>query len=220
VVSSRLIISLQVLSTRSFSFPPPLVLANGALLISLFAAGNAAGDPGPEGGSAAGAARGASTMTEPVKGEALANRLRIANQNDPVRKVGPRAGEAKDPAPRFTGRDLVKESAVLSRGALMALVPKRAVLHLPDSLKDSTGVKEGSTLVSWQEFLKSNRSWIRTVEVSRERATGKKPFSAEEAEALRSSGRVVVATFQGGPIAVLPSSFPESVSPEPGKETN
>jgi hypothetical protein len=102
----------------------------------------------------------------------------------------------------------------------MALLPKRALLHLPDSLKDSTGVKKGSTLVSWQEFLKSNRSWIRTVEVSRERATGKKPFSVEEAEALRSSGRVVVATFQGGPIAVLPSSFPESVSPEPGKGTN
>lgn len=142
MVSSRLITSLQILSNRSFSFPPPLFLANGALLISLFAVSNAAGDPGPEGSSAAGAARGASAMTEPAKGEALANRLRIANQNDPVRKVGPRAGEAKDPAPRFTGRDLIKESAVLSRGSLMALLPKRALLHLPDSLKDSTGGQE------------------------------------------------------------------------------
>lgn len=208
------------MSIRSSHFPPRLFLAKIVLLLSLFAAGRAGGDPGPEMDPAAGGVRGPATMTEPVKGETLANRLRIANQNDPIRKLGPRAGEPGDPASRFTRRDLIRESAVLSRGTVMTLLPKRAILHLPETLKDSTGVKEGSTLVSWQEFLNSNRSWIRTVEVSRERAIGQKPFSVKEAEALRSSGRIVVATFQGGPIAVLPSSFPESDNREPGDGTN
>lgn len=208
------------MNTRFFRLPGPLFFARVALLVIPFAAGSAGGEPVPETNAAAGVTRDTATMTEPVKGETLANRLRIANQNDPIRKLGPRAGKPEDPAPRFARRDLIKESAVLSRGALMTLLPKRALLHLPDSLNDTAVVKEGAILVSWQEFLKSNRSWIRTVEVSRERATGQKPFSLEEAEALRSSGRVVVATFQGGPIAVLPSAFPESMGQEPGKGTN
>lgn len=151
---------------------------------------------------------GSPPMTEPVSAEELSNRLRHARQNDPIRKLVPPANPGADPSKGTHGRDLIAESTVLNHAGVMTLVPKRAVLHLPEALKSRVGIRDGSELLPWARFLELNRSWIHAESVSRERALGKTPFSSEETQALRSSGKVIIATFEGGPISVLPTAFP------------
>lgn len=153
-----------------------------------------------------------STMSEPVSAEELSNRLRHARQNDPIRKLVPPGNPGSDPSKGTHGRDLIAESTVLNHGGLMTLVPKRAVLHLPEALEGRVGTRDGAELQPWVKFFEVNRSWLHAEPVTRERALGKTPFSAEETKALRSSGKIIIATYEGGPISVLPTAF----AAEPG----
>jgi hypothetical protein len=150
---------------------------------------------------------GATVMSEPVSAEELSNRLRHARQNDPIRKLVPPGNPGSDPSRGTHGRDLIAESTVLNHGGLMTLVPKRAVLHLPEALKSRVGTRDGAELQPWAKFFEVNRSWLHAEPVTRERALGKTPFSAEETKALRSSGKIIIATYEGGPISVLPAAF-------------
>jgi hypothetical protein len=154
----------------------------------------------------------ASTMSEPVSAEELSNRLRYARQNDPIRKLVPPGNPGSDPSKGTHGRDLIAESTILNHGGLMTLVPKRAVLHLPEALESRVGTRDGAELQPWVKFFEVNRSWLHAEPVTRERALGKTPFSAEETKALRSSGKIIIATYEGGPISVLPTAF----AAEPG----
>ncbi len=146
-------------------------------------------------------------MSEPVSAEELSNRLRHARQNDPIRKLVPPGNPGSDPSRGTHGRDLIAESTVLNHGGLMTLVPKRAVLHLPEALESRVGTRDGAELQPWVKFFEVNRSWLHAEPVTRERALGKTPFSAEETKALRSSGKIIIATFEGGPISVLPAAL-------------
>ena len=151
-------------------------------------------------------------MSEPVSAEELSNRLRHARQNDPIRKLVPPGNPGSDPSKGTHGRDLIAESTILNHGGLMTLVPKRAVLHLPEALESRVGTRDGAELQPWVKFFEVNRSWLHAEPVTRERALGKTPFSAEETKALRSSGKIIIATYEGGPISVLPTAF----AAEPG----
>lgn len=154
-----------------------------------------------------------STMSEPVSAEELSNRFRHARQNDPIRKLVPPGNPGSDPSKGTHGRDLIAESTILNHGGLMTLVPKRAVLHLPEALESRVGIRDGAELQPWVKFFEVNRSWLHAEPVTRERALGKTPFSAEETKALRSSGKIIIATYEGGPISVLPTAF----AAEPGE---
>jgi hypothetical protein len=152
---------------------------------------------------------GSPVMSEPVSAEELSNRLRHARQHDPIRKLVPPGNPGSDPSRGMHGRDLIAESTVLNYGGLMTLVPKRSVLHLPEALESRVGTKDGAEFQPWSKFFEVNRSWLHAEPVTRERALGKTPFSAEERNALRSSGKIIIATYKGGPISVLPTAFTE-----------
>ncbi len=105
-------------------------------------------------------------------------------------------------------QSLLARSEVLSRGEFATLVPKQAVLCLPDSQRGFTGLKEGVRLISWDQFFHMNRSWIRTYEVSRNQAEGLEPLPEETVELFRDADQVIIATYQSGPISVLPLQVP------------
>lgn len=151
--------------------------------------------------------------------EQLSQTLRMAQQKDPIRNLGPAIGKTEeDPAKALAGRDLIKDSTILCYRGFLTLVPKRAVLHLPDHLKDRFEEKNKVKVVSWQEFYQGNRGWIRTVEVTREQAMGQSPMSEEVVETFKTSKSAIIATFKGGPISVLPYVAPEPEQPA-GTET-
>lgn len=140
----------------------------------------------------------------------LSQSLRMAQQSDPLRDLGPAIGKTdEDPSVVQSKRDFVKNSTVLSYRGLLTFVPKRAVLHLPDNLSDRIGVKPDVEVKTWPEFYRANRGWIRTIEVTREQALGHTALPEAKREAIENSSSMVVATFRNGPISVLPPKDPE-----------
>lgn len=152
--------------------------------------------------------------TQPMRDVAthgqLSQSLRMAQQNDPVRNIGPAIGQVEeDPFKHYEGRDLVKDSIILCYRGSLTLLPKRSVLHLPDALKSRFEAVTNAAVVTWPDFYKVNRGWIRTVEVTRDQAMGAAPLDDEMLTAFETSASVVVATFKGGPISVKPYIAPE-----------
>jgi hypothetical protein len=144
-------------------------------------------------------------MTDAATHEQLAQRLRMAQQDDPMQLLPDPAG--KDPAKNLP-RDLLSQSDVLCFGGMATLVPKRAILRNPDALAQRMEYHRGSALVGWAEFHAQNRGWITTVEVSRAQAEGNEALAADVTARLKGNSNLVVATYLGGPISVLPLKAP------------
>lgn len=111
--------------------------------------------------------------------------------------------EQKKPA------DLVEQSDIISFRGKSALIPKDAIVFVPERLSDRLKMEESSQIVGWSKFYYPNRSWIRTVEVSLAQVTGEEPLAQGMQEMMERSGKIVVATYKGGPITVLPYREPE-----------
>ena len=56
--------------------------------------------------------------------------------------------------------------------------------------------------------------WITTVEVSRVQAEGNLALADETAKRIQKSASLIVATYQGGPISVLPLKVPVEAKPK------
>ena len=117
-----------------------------------------------------------------------------------------------DPSLVNQPQDLVASSDILCVGGFATLVPKRAVMCVPKNLADRMKFQPGSRIVGWAEFYAQNRGWITTVEVSRVQAEGNSSISEEISKRISKSTNLVVATYQGGPISVLPLKIPVETS--------
>jgi hypothetical protein len=129
-----------------------------------------------------------------------------SEQVDPMRKMVPAKGP--DPSLINPPKDLIANSDIICFGGLVTLVPKRAILGIPKNLADRLKIQPGSKIRSWADFYAQNRGWITTVEVSRTEAEGNKPLAEEVYKRIGKSTNLVVATYQGGPISVLPLTVP------------
>ncbi len=149
-------------------------------------------------------------MRDAATHDELSKSLRMAQQNDPVRNIGPAIGNVEeDPAKQYGELDLIKDSIILCYRGSLTLLPKRSVLHLPEALKPRFEAVEGAGVQVWADFFKNNRGWIRTLEVTRAQAMGEEPLDEDVVAAFKESAAVVVATFKGGPISVKPYVAPE-----------
>jgi hypothetical protein len=144
----------------------------------------------------------AATMRDAATHEQLAAKLRSVQQADPMLKMEPAKGQ--DPAKENRVPDLLSQSDFLCFGGRATLVPKRAILHIPENLAERLKMQAGTPIQSWADFFAANRGWITTMEVTRAQSEGREVFDEDTAKRLQDSVQVVVATFQGGPISVLP----------------
>ncbi len=155
-------------------------------------------------------------MRDAASHDELSSQLRMARQSDPIKNSGPAIGEVeKDPASAQHKRSLLDSSSILCFRGQLTLVPKRAVLHVPEHLESRFGVNGKVEVKSWQDFYTANRGWIRPLEVTREEAFGFKPLSEAKLESIKESTTIVVATFKGGPIAVRPYVDPAEAAGSP-----
>lgn len=144
---------------------------------------------------------------------------RKAKEANPPPVFTPAQGE--DPSKANKLGDLISRSDILCFQGRATLVPKRAVLHVPKSLAGRLGMQEGSQIGSWTDFLNVNRGWIRTVAVTRVQAEGNEPMPEAVLKSFVKEQRVVIATYQEGPISVLPLKVPETpVAGEPGAKVS
>lgn len=126
----------------------------------------------------------------------------------PMARTLPMANLKEDPSKVNQPEDLISKSDIISYNGMTTLVPKRAIIQLPESLAQRVGHPDGSRIVSWAEFHAANRGWITTLEVTRAQAAGREPFSKETSATLSKATTMVVATFNGGTISVLPPKTP------------
>jgi hypothetical protein len=145
---------------------------------------------------------GAVEMHDAATHEQLAAAREMGRQTDPMKSLKPANGV--DPSIANQARSFLAESDIISFGGISALVPKRAILQIPGTFTDRIKPAPGARLVGWKEFYAANRGWITTVEVSRVQAEGNQPMSKEAKTQMVRCGNLVVATYMGGPISVLP----------------
>ncbi|TAE74195.1 MAG: hypothetical protein EAZ84_11595 [Verrucomicrobia bacterium] len=150
-------------------------------------------------------------MREVATHEQIVEAARIAREAAPPSVFKPAEGE--DPSKVNKPGDLISRSDILCFQGRATLVPKRAVLHIPKGLADRVGMKPGSQIGSWTEFLTANRAWIRTVPVTRIQAEGNAPMPEGVVKSFDKEQRVVIATYQEGPISVLPLKQVDPTAP-------
>lgn len=158
------------------------------------------------------AVAGAGEKDKPVYRDAathdqLALELRKMQNRDPMKNREAVTGE--DPSKVNRPVDLLEQSDIISFGGVATLVPKRAILAVPDNYQRYLKLDPQARFIGWSDFFARNRGWISTIEVSRVEAEGNKPLPEETYEQIAKSTNLVVATHRGGPISVLPLKQPE-----------
>ena len=129
--------------------------------------------------------------------------LREASGNDPMKKL--EKSEGADPAKENQPQNLIESSDLISFQGLTTLVPKRAIMQLPEKFKDRiNNHTPGNRVVGWLEFHAMNRGWITTVEISRSQAGGREALAEDLSEQLTKSKNMVVTVLDSGPISSMP----------------
>lgn len=147
-------------------------------------------------------------MKDAARPEELAERQRMAREQQQPKVVNASEGTA-DPS-KTTRPTVMSRSEILCFEGIATLVPKRAIINKPKAMEDRLVLSENARLTSWTEFHEANRGWIKTIEVTWKQAQGKEPFSEETVKMLEGTSAVVVATFRGAPVSVLPLKAVES----------
>jgi hypothetical protein len=150
-------------------------------------------------------------MREVVTHDDIVEAAREAKKSEAPPQFKP--AEGPDPSVANRPKSILSRSDILCYRGQAALVPKRAVLHIPKQYEDRLGMQEGSRLGSWSDFAKMNRAWIRTVAVTRAQAEGREPMDEATLKSFEKETRVVVATYQEGPISVTPLRVPPPAAP-------
>jgi len=157
-------------------------------------------------------------MRDATTHEQLIPKLRQAQQNDPMKKMAVVPGA--DPADVYKPKDILSESDIIAFQGVATLVPKRAIILIPKNYQDRIAMLPGAKMVSWADFYVANRGWITTVEVSRTQAEGNVPLTDDTQKHLSECGNLVIATYMGGPISMLPLKEPKVPDPKAPKTTN
>ena len=145
-------------------------------------------------------------MREVVTHDQIVEAARKAKEDNPLPVFTP--VEGADPTVVNRPKSLLARSEIISYQGMTTLVPKRAVIHIPKEMSDRLGMKDGCQMGSWLDFLNANRAWIRTVPVSRVQAEGREPLPEDTIKSFAKEKRLVVATYQDGPISVMPLKVP------------
>ncbi|MGL4398640.1 MAG: hypothetical protein ACRCXD_02120 [Luteolibacter sp.] len=103
---------------------------------------------------------------------------------------------------RPSEQSIIKQSSILHDGTNWTLVPRGAVIFVPNAQKARVDVKPVGNLLSWADFLAKNRSWITTAGVTFEQAAGNEPTLVERSTFWAKQDKVVVAIHHNGPISV------------------
>ncbi|MBK1791572.1 hypothetical protein [Persicirhabdus sediminis] len=99
-------------------------------------------------------------------------------------------------------RDLLAQSTILASKGTWTIVPKGAVVHVPEYLRKHVVVAPAGKLVSWAEFLKNNRRVVKSMEVQSDVANGLQPIDELVKEQMMLQRVIVVAVKNRNPIAV------------------
>jgi len=108
-------------------------------------------------------------------------------------------------APEGTGPkgwDLEKNSEFIVFEGNVTLVPKGAIIHVPERYKANVVTRMQGNFMLWNEFVSRYRGLVTAFEVSLAEATGEAPIKPERLEAGQKTGLILVGTLNHNPISV------------------
>lgn len=141
----------------------------------------------------------------PILSRTTAEALAKLQQDSPMKLLqSPPKEGAKIHRPE--DQSIIKQSVILQDGTHWTLVPKGAVIYLPQAMKSRVDAKPDGTLLAWPDFLARNQAWITTHDISFDQATGNKPLQTESVAFWPKQNKVVIAVHQKGPISVRTSN--------------
>jgi hypothetical protein len=138
---------------------------------------------------------------QPVLVRVTPETLAKLQQRDPMIRLVDASGRAIQTTNPLS-HSTMDQSSVLHDGTHWTLVPKGALIHLPEAIKNRSTVKPVGTLLPWKDFLAKNQRWIATSEVTFDQAVGNEALPADRAEAFASTHKVVVAVHRNDPASV------------------
>ena len=133
---------------------------------------------------------------KPPVGKAISDKDLKARQNG--EKFGGFAEAGKEPK----GWDLEKNSEFIAFDGAVTLVPKGAILHIPDRYRANVVTAMTGKFMLWNEFNASYRGVVGAFEVSMAEASGQAEIKPERFDAARKTGVILVATLQQNPVSV------------------
>lgn len=152
-------------------------------------------------------------MRDAATHDQIVKAMQESQQADPMKSLP--TSNIPDPAVNLP-KDLVSQSDFICVSGVATLVPKHAILKVPAAYERCTTYQQGSRILSWSDFFAANRNWITTVEITPDQAAGKTPLSDELNAFISKSTNLIVATYKGGPISLLPTKIaPETASLKP-----
>lgn len=170
---------------------------------------------------------GQSEVKKPVYRDAethdqIAKKLAVSQKKNPMAKLEESEGE--DPSVKNRPQDLISSSDIISFNGHTTLVPKHAIIQIPEKYKNRINKHvSGYKVIGWLEFYTLNRGWITTVEIDKKQAEGRKPLDENIYESFKKNPNLIVATYSTGPISLLPLKEPteeESKNPEAKEHEN
>ncbi|MFD2160016.1 hypothetical protein ACFSW8_14000 [Rubritalea tangerina] len=102
---------------------------------------------------------------------------------------------------------LLERSDILSNGNIWTLVPKNAILYVPQRLQSKVVSAPNGKFVNWQTFLTKNPAWLSTHPVSLKNSSGSDKIDFETFEPVKQRGKIIVAVHNKGPISVTPGTI-------------
>ena len=133
---------------------------------------------------------------KPPIGKAISDKDLKARQNG--EKFGGFTEAGKEPK----GWDLEKNSEFVAFEGAVTLVPKGAILHVPDRYRANVVTAMTGKFMLWNEFSAKYRGVVSAFEVSIAEASGQAEIKPERLEAARKTGVILVATIQQNPVSV------------------
>ncbi|MEP4076953.1 hypothetical protein [Haloferula sp.] len=142
----------------------------------------------------------AAPMKDRVTGEEL-NARRIASAS-PISTLA-QPGEEVSRVARPSKESIINQSVILTDGTNWTLVPRGAVLHMPEAHQGKIGGRPVGNLLSWKQFAASNRAWISSEEVTLRQAEGVHKMDERRTAFWPKQDKIIVAVHLGGPISVV-----------------
>ncbi|MGB6220236.1 hypothetical protein [Haloferula sp.] len=142
----------------------------------------------------------AAPMKDRVTGEELSAR-RMASASPVSTLAQPTEEEPRVARP--SNESIIKQSMILSDGTNWTLIPRGAVLHLPEAHQGKIGGRPVGNLLSWKQFVTVNRSWVSAEEITLRQAEGVQQLDDRRTAFWPKQDKIIVAVHLGGPISVV-----------------
>ena len=94
------------------------------------------------------------------------------------------------------------QSIILTDGSNWTLVPRGAVLFLPQEQQEKIGKRPIGNLLPWKKFASLNKSWITAEEVTLRQAEGIHEIDPRRTSYWTKQDKIMVAVYLDAPITV------------------